>query len=111
MEPTYSYIPEEAVFNFCCGAIEIGDFPDLDAYAYSYDNGPMREVSLRQATKWLAKDLRNSLMGGRLYIATTIPSQRVAVAALKSAGFRRVGSWTNSNTRKRVTMWKKFTRP
>lgn len=44
---------------------------------------------------------------GTGYFATTTRDQTAEVKALKASGFRRVGSWRNSNTGRWVTMWVK----
>ena len=92
-------------FSMCCGADEIGDFPDFDDYVSEPRHGGEKPPTFEQAVSAFTQTLRNRLLNGRAYIATTIASQRLAVAGLNRAGFRRAGSWVNANTNNRVTLW------
>lgn len=57
---------------------------------------------------WGRQPLKKSTFRrGKAYFATTISNQLVAIKELKAAGFKEVGSWRNSNTGRRVTLWVK----
>lgn len=72
------------------------EFHNLNAAdGYGADYEPRREIR------------KNSFPRGRAYFATTTRDQKAEVDALKKAGFRRIGSWRNGNTGRKVTMWVK----
>ena len=78
-------------FTYCCGAEEFGNL-----YATA------KEIKAQFLSAIESTEDRPGA-----YIATTVPSQRSAVAALKSLKFRKVFTFTNSKTGNKVTLWAK----
>lgn len=91
-------------FEFCCGAEEIGNLAGLTT------------KSLRKTLKEEAKEREKCRTGDSCYmlsdfkgawIATTVPSQRGAIRALKANKFKKVFTFTNPGTNNKVTLWAK----
>ena len=74
---------DDAYSNFCCGLQEIGEFFPI-------------EDELTQK-----KTFRSNMAT----FATTIASQKAAIAFLKANKFKAVCTFTNPYSKKRVTMW------
>lgn len=84
------------VSRHCCGLYEVMNFFDTpkrrierDFLAFLHE-GPLKVQALDST---------------RGFLATTIPSQRGAVAWLKSKGFEPIKTFTNPGTGRKVTLW------
>ena len=86
--------------NYCCGILEVGDFDT------NYDNNG---VFISRNPKKMLLALREELnCTGDNYtaaIATTIPSQRVAIAALRACKFQPLKTFKSASTGSRITLW------
>lgn len=76
----------------CCGVKVFYDFSRPDAF----DDRPLK-ARLTAAVE--------SEADGGIGIATTIPSQRNAVKALRSLGFKVIKRFKNPTTRNTISMW------
>lgn len=93
-----------SMFNHCCGANE------MPAHLWT-------TKTLRRALAQQAEDLEEalndetfSMQAGEFpgaLIATTIPSQRQSISALKANKFKKVFTFTNPGTNNKVTLWAK----
>jgi hypothetical protein len=93
-----------SVFSYCCGANEM-------------PAGTLATRTLRKTLAQQAEDLEEalndetfSMQAGEFpgaLIATTIPSQRQSISALKANKFKKVFTFTNPNTGNKVTLWAK----
>jgi len=88
---------------FCCGVMEVGSLRTEEIFQEELedDDSPLDYATLVKAGERVSDS--------PCEIATTIPSQRQAIAALKALGFRKVLSFTNGSGGRgnRVTMWAK----
>jgi len=94
---------EKNDFQHCCGAVEIGNFYGTARSIRQFIQGEIE--SCQEAVKD-GSDLDYVETYGSM-IATTIPSQRSAVTALKSLKFKKVFTFQNPNTGRPVTLWAK----
>lgn len=81
------------ISNNCCGLGEIGGF-----------ESHITKEAIRQRETSLIKS------GARAIIATTIPTQKAATAALKAAGFKALKRFNTNHVRKhpyKITLWYK----
>lgn len=76
----------------CCGLDMVGLSADPDIQKYIWDGVEMKKRSFSR---------------GHAYFAVTTQKEKAEVKALKSAGFRAVGTWRNSKTKNQLTMWVK----
>ena len=88
-------------FEYCCGMQEIGDLDD------SY---PYLKQAIADHLSELTKEREDIDAGYGNYspgalMATTLPSQKAAIKALKFHKFRRLMSFTNPGTGNKVTLW------
>lgn len=87
-------------FAYCCGADEIGGF-----------SGSIKTI--REALDDIVENFQEDIYAGNsegapgALIATTIGSQKSAIAALKSRKFKQVFVFTNPGTGNKVTLWAK----
>ena len=95
---------EKNDFQHCCGAVEIGNFSGTARAIRQFIQGEIERC--QEAIKDGGGDLDYVVTYGSM-IATTIPSQRSAVTALKGLKFKKVFTFQNPNTGRPVTLWAK----
>lgn len=84
------------ISRHCCGLYEVMNF---------YDN---TKGSIEQYFQVFLSEIPSkfeALNSTRGFMATTISSQRGAVAWLKSKGFKPIKTFTNPGTGRKVTLW------
>jgi hypothetical protein len=86
--------------EFCCGLFEIGNFGTPESWRY--DTGCNLKTLTEALVTAIKADMRRCW--GPAFIATTVPGQKHAVAALKKLGFKRVGRFSGGEAQQ-VTLW------
>lgn len=91
-------------FQYCCGAEEISGF-----YGTSSEIKARIKAYLDQQLDFIKDYEADGDMGeiAGAYIATTIPSQRPAITALRALKFKEVFTFVNPGTGNKVTLWAK----
>ena len=91
----------------CCGAVEVGLFRTYTADLFDNLLEPCeRRVTRAMVVAAVALNLLEADDNGSCYIATTIPTQRQGINALRELGFKVVDSFVNASTKNTVTLWK-----
>lgn len=81
-----------AGFNYCCGAVEVGNF------RHSASTSPLDLAKF-------AISMHGRLKGAAVLVATTISSQTTAIKLLKAAGFTPTVAGRNPNSSHSITFW------
>jgi hypothetical protein len=86
-------------FPACCGALIV---KDLDEDTLGGEKTP--QTRLNNEHLYRLENLEPKARSGA-YFATTIPSQRDAIARLRVGGWSPLFSWRNPNTGNVITLW------
>jgi hypothetical protein len=91
------------VLQGCCGIYELLDFP-LESCTYRYLKEEFEDwlkqlYNERLSKQYLTTEPLNAI------IATTIPSQKIAIKFLRSNGFKFLAKTKNSNTGALISIW------
>jgi len=96
-------LTDEIALNHCCSRPrEIGGFVDMATVLEEAASNDGVKVTRPQALREFVRQLRAL---GQGVIATTIPTQRFAIEALRGAGFTPSATWPSNSGSYRVTLW------
>lgn len=90
-------------FEYCCGMEELGNFSG--SYLETKDSIAQQLAAMEDDREQVAEGDYDSASGG--LIATTTPTQKAAIRALKFHKFKEVFAFTNPGTGNKVTLWAK----
>jgi len=95
-----------ANFEHCCGAVEIGEFgsanyQQVKSSILTTINDYKSEVTMAQEDGFDPVEVPGAM------VATTVPSQRPAIRALKALKFKQALTFVNPGTGNKVTLWVK----
>lgn len=112
-KPCFNIITEAQVETLanCCGVLEVGNFRPAEDVMVSincWDSDTRSWIFSKAVTPATKNDALEHIWDGYSYgfaLATTIPSQKDAVVALKACGFKKLASTKSKDGDYQITIW------